>query len=81
MEINKIKALDKPITVAVYKKSIKARTHYMLVTVKHIDILNNKKATKPLIDHKYEIIELGVGLSFIENWKAKYKIKKYTFVN
>ena len=67
MEIKKIKALDKPVTVAVYKKSIKSKTHYMLVT-------------KPLIDHKYEIIELGVGLSFAESWMKRYKIKKYTFV-
>jgi len=80
MEIKKIKALDKPVTVAVYKKSIKSKTHYMLVTLKPVDVVNNGRATKPLIDHKYEIIELGVGLSFAESWMKRYKIKKYTFV-
>jgi len=80
MEIKKIKAFDKPVTVAVYKKNLRSKTHYMLVTLKHVDIVNNGRATKPLIDHKHEIIELGVGLSFIESWMKKYKIKKYIFV-
>ena len=52
----------------------------MLVTLKPVDVVNNGRATKPLIDHKYEIIELGVGLSFAESWMKRYKIKKYTFV-
>jgi len=80
MEIKKIKAFGKQITVAVYKKSINARTKHMLVTLKPIDIVNNGRATKPLIDHKYEIIELGVGSAFIQAYMKKYKIKKYTFV-
>ena len=29
-----------------------------------------------MVDHKYEIIEMGIGESFIEQWSNKYKINK-----
>lgn len=67
-------------TVAVYKKSKNSSTYYMIVTEKSVDTVNNARATKPVIDHKYEIVELGVGESFIKIWQSKYKIKKYQFV-
>ena len=63
-------------TVAVYKKQPKSTTYYMIVTKKHPDIVNNGRATKPIIDHKYEIVELGMGGSFVELWQKKYNIKK-----
>lgn len=62
-------------TVAVYKKQPKSTTYYMIVTKKHPDIVNNGRATKPIIDHKYEIVELGMGGSFVELWQKKYNIK------
>ena len=71
---------NKEPTVAVYKKTSRSSRHYMLVTEKHVDVINNARATKPVIDHKYEIVELGVGQSFISTWMKKYKIKKYDFV-
>jgi hypothetical protein len=70
----------KPPTVAVYKKSKNSTTHYMVVTEKSVDIVNNANATKPVIDHRYEILELGVGQVFIDRWQKKYKIKKYQIV-
>jgi hypothetical protein len=63
-------------TVAVYKKNKRSKTHYMIVTDIHIDVLNNTRATKPIIDHGYDIVELGVGFAFIEQWSKKYGIKK-----
>lgn len=81
MEIEEIRNYEKPITIAVYKKSATGKRHYMLVTTKSIDIVNNAQARKPLIDHKYDIVELGLGGSrFIEYWMQKYNIKKYEFV-
>lgn len=68
-------------TVAVYKKSKSSSTYYMIVTEKSVDVVNNARATKPIIDHKYEIVELGVGESFIKVWQSKYKIKKYQFIS
>ena len=67
-------------TVAVYKKTVKSSKHYMLVTEKHVDIVNNANARKPVIDNKYEIVELGVGECFISRWMKRYNIKKYDFV-
>ena len=82
MEIEDIKNHDKPVTIVVYKKIAKSNKHYMLVTQKSIDTVNNAQARKPLIDHKYEIVELGLGgVSFIETWMKRYKIKKYDFVD
>lgn len=80
MEISKLKLpwleKDRATTVAVYKKSKRSKTYYMLVTDHHADIVNNARATKPLIDHNYEIVELGIGLAFVETWGARFKIKK-----
>jgi hypothetical protein len=47
----------------------------MLVTNVSIDVLNNARATKPIIDHKYEIVEMGMGETFIDIWCHKYGIK------
>jgi len=67
------------VTVAVYRKR-KNGSYYMTVTGQHVDVVNNLNARKPIIPHSYEIIELGVGKLFIEQWMKKYKIKKYTLV-
>jgi hypothetical protein len=48
----------------------------MIVTNVHVDIINNLRATKPIIDHKYEIVELGIGDGFIKAYAKAYKIKK-----
>ena len=53
----------------------------MIVTDIHVDILNNARATKPIVDHKYEIVEMGIGENFIEQWSQKYKINKPQVVN
>jgi hypothetical protein len=72
----KIPEFDKIPTVAVYQKRTNGN-YYMLVTEKDVDTVNNAHARKPLIEHKYKIIELGVGASFIETWSKKYKIKSF----
>ena len=48
----------------------------MICTDIHVDVLNNGRAKKPIIDHKYDIIEMGMGEDFIEMWSEKYDIKK-----
>ena len=68
-------------TVVVYKKTKKSRTYYMIVTDIHADVINNGRATKPMIDHKYEIVEIGIGSSFIEKYSAQYKVKKPQIVS
>jgi len=66
---------DKPTNVVVYRKQKTSNTYYMIVTNVHVDVINNARATKPIIDHKYEIVELGIGFNFIEEWSKRYKIK------
>jgi len=69
------KEKGKPTNVVVYKKQKTSNKHYMIVTNIHVDILNNARATKPIIDHKYEIVEMGIGETFIDIWCYKYGIK------
>lgn len=80
MEIEKLKLpwleSGKPTTVVVYRKTKTSKTYYMIITDIHVDIINNLRATKPIIDHKYEIVELGIGTSFIRSYAKAYKIKK-----
>ena len=78
-DLDKIEFKKLP-TVAVYRKTKGGKKHYMLVTTKSVDIVNNAAAKKPLIDHKYEITELGVGEGFISRWMSKHKIKTFEFV-
>lgn len=66
----------KPTCVAVYSKTNLFKKYYMLVTDHHVDIINNANARKPLIDHNYIIVELGIGENFIYSWSKKYGIKK-----
>ena len=66
---------DKHTNVVVYRKQKNSSTYYMIVANIHVDVINNGRATKPIVDHKYEIVELGIGLNFIEEWARKYNIK------
>lgn len=80
VEIKKLKLpwleSGKPTIVVVYRKTKTSKTYYMIITDIHVDIINNTRATKPIIDHKYEIVELGIGTSFIQSYAKTYKIKK-----
>jgi len=66
--------------VVVYKKSVRSSVHYMMVTTQNVDTVIDVKKKKPIIDHKYEMVEVGVGESFIKIWMKKFKIKKFEFV-
>lgn len=69
-------AAGKPTSVVVYKKSANAKKYYAIVTDFHVDVINNANARKPMIDHKYTIVELGIGINFWYEWSKKYNIKK-----
>lgn len=61
-------------TVVVYKKPNR-RKHMMAVFDKNVvdEILEPSKR-KPLISQDYDIIDLGLGQSFIEKYKKQYKL-------
>ena len=64
----------KLLTVVVYKKST-GKKYYLLTTESEIDeVLNNSKR-KPLIPNNYEIVDMGIGESFVKQFKKQYDIK------
>ena len=85
MEVAKLKlpwlVKDRATIVVVYKKSKSSKTYYMVITDHHVDIIINARATKPIIKHKYDILELGVGISYVKKYSTQYKIKKPTIIS
>lgn len=67
--------------VVVWKKSQRAKTHLMTVftRLQTPDPINTTRSRKPIIPNEAPFIELGVGESFIETWKQKYKIRKINY--
>lgn len=65
--------------VVVYRKSSSSKTKYMIVfeNEQNPDKIINLNARKPMIPNNYIIEDIGVGDSFIENYKKQHKIKKH----
>lgn len=71
---------EKQPIVVVWRKSKNATKKYMTVFQGHrVDEVIEEKR-KPLLDNNYELDEVGVGSSFIDNWQHKYNINKYNTV-
>ena len=67
-------AEKKLLTIVVYKKPT-GKKYYLLTTESEIDeVLSNSKR-KPLIPNNYEIIDMGIGESFIKQFTKQYDIK------
>jgi len=65
--------------VVVYRKSERSKTKYMTVFLneQNPDRIINGRARKPLIPDEYIIDEIGVGESFINEYKKQHKITKH----
>ena len=61
-------------TVVVYKKPT-GKKYWMLTTENGVDDVINSRKRDPLLPNNYEIIEIGIGKSFIERYKKEYNIK------
>jgi hypothetical protein len=61
-------------TVVVYRKP-SGKKYYMLVTESGIDEIIDSSKRKPLLPNNYEIVDMGIGESFIEKYKKQYNIK------
>jgi hypothetical protein len=61
-------------TVVVYKKPT-GKKYWMLTTEEEFDQVNSSRKHNPLLPNNYEIIEIGIGGSFIEQYKKEYNIK------
>jgi len=60
--------------VVVYKKRKYGKMYMEVFTHLRVDDIIDANKRKPPIPHNYEILEIGVGESFIERYKKKYKI-------
>lgn len=67
-------AEKKLITVVVYKKPT-GKKHYLYTTESEIDEVISNSKRKPLIPNNYEIVDMGIGESFIKQFKKQYDIK------
>ena len=47
----------------------------MLTTEEGIDEIINSRKRNSLLPSNYEIVEMGIGKSFIEHYKKEYNIK------
>lgn len=60
--------------VVVYKKPT-GKKYYMLVTESEVDTILNPSKRKPLIPDGCDIVDIGIGKSFIASFKKQYNIK------
>ena len=67
-------AEKKLLTVVVYKKPT-GKKYYLYTTESEIDELLSNSKRKPLIPNNYEIVDMGIGESFIEQFTKQYNIK------
>jgi hypothetical protein len=61
-------------TVVIYRKPT-GKKYYMLITESGVDDVLDSLKKKPLIPNNYEIVDMGIGESFIEKYKKQYNIK------
>lgn len=67
-------AEDPIITVVVFKKGKK--THISTFSNVIIDDVLDSSKRKPLIPNEYEIVDIGIGKSFIERYMKQWKVTK-----
>jgi hypothetical protein len=66
---------EEPITTVVVLKKGKRQFISTFQNVTVDEVLDSSKR-KPLIPNEYEVIDLGVGKSFIERYMKQYKVTK-----
>jgi len=69
--------LNKPIDVVVVHKGPRKNSKIILEVYSdgtRVDDIINTRKLKPLIPKENEILEIGVGISFLKRYKKKYKI-------
>tara|TARA_S200002703_G_C3789512_1_gene243624 strand:- start:1892 stop:2113 length:222 start_codon:yes stop_codon:yes gene_type:complete len=73
--MSKGRPLQKKITTVVVYKKPTGKKYWMLTTEEDIDEIINSRKRNPLLPNNYEIVEIGIGESFIEKYKKEYNIK------
>jgi len=73
--MNKGRPAEKPITTVIVYKKPTGKKYWILTTKGSIDEINNSRKRNPLLPSNYEIVEMGIGESFIKQYKKEYNIK------
>ena len=60
--------------VVTYRKRKYGKVYMEVFTKYRMDDIIDGSKRKPPIPHKYEILDIGVGEAFIEQYKKKYKL-------
>jgi hypothetical protein len=66
---------EKKLSVVVVYKKPTGKKYYMMVTESSVDDILDSSKRNPSILNNYEIVDMGVGESFIEKYKKQYDIK------
>ena len=69
--------MNKPTDVVVVHKGPRKNSKIILEVYSdatRVDDIINTRKLKPLIPKENEILEIGVGISFVERYKKKYKL-------
>ena len=61
-------------TVVIYKKPT-GQKHYMMISELGVDDIIDGSKRKQIIPSNFEIIDIGIGESFIKSFKKLYSIK------
>lgn len=67
--------VEKKIPVVVVYKKPTGKKYYMLITEEEIDQVINPPKKNSLLPDNFEIVDMGVGESFILKFKKQYNIK------
>lgn len=66
---------EKKLPVVVVFRKPTGKKYHMMVTESSVDDILDEKKRNPLIPNNYEIVDMGIGESFIEKFKEQYNIK------
>lgn len=72
---NKGRPTEKKLPVVVVFRKPTGKKYHMMVTESSVDDILDEKKRNPLIPNNYEIVDMGIGESFIEKFKTQYNIK------
>ena len=73
--MNKGRPTEKKLTTVIVYRKPTGRKYRMLTTEEGIDEIINSRKRNSLLPSNYEIVEMGIGKSFIEHYKKEYNIK------
>ena len=72
---NKGRPAEKKIPVIVVYKKPTGKKYYLLITESGVDDIIDPSKRNPLLPDNYEIVDLGIGESFIKTYKKQYNIE------